>query len=42
VSAAFDYRVPAIAGCALFMELLDATAVLTALPQMAADFGQRV
>ncbi|RON40916.1 MFS transporter [Pseudomonas brassicacearum] len=36
----FDYRVPAIAGCALFMELLDATAVLTALPQMAEDFGE--
>lgn len=40
MSAAFDYRVPAIAGCALFMELLDATAVLTALPQMATDFGE--
>src|SRR5689334_17044787 len=39
-SRPFDYRVPAIAGCALFMELLDATAVLTALPQMAEDFGE--
>lgn len=29
-----------IIGCALFMELLDATAVLTALPQLAADFGE--
>ncbi len=30
----------AIVGCALFMQLLDATAVLTALPQMAEDFGE--
>jgi MFS family permease len=29
-----------ITGAALFMELLDSTAVLTALPQMAADFGE--
>jgi MFS family permease len=29
-----------IIGCALFMELLDSTAVLTALPQLAADFGE--
>ena len=29
-----------IIGCALFMELIDATAVLTALPQMAQDFGE--
>jgi EmrB/QacA subfamily drug resistance transporter len=36
----FSYTVPAIIGCALFMELLDATAVLTALPQMAAEFGE--
>ncbi|MGH8405563.1 MAG: MFS transporter, partial [Pseudomonas sp.] len=33
-------RVPMIIGCALFMELIDATAVLTALPQMAQDFGE--
>ena len=33
-------RVPMIIGCALFMELIDATAVLTALPQMARDFGE--
>jgi EmrB/QacA subfamily drug resistance transporter len=32
--------VPMIIGCALFMELIDATAVLTALPQMALDFGE--
>lgn len=32
--------VPMITGAALFMELLDSTAVLTALPQMAADFGE--
>jgi len=36
----FRRIVPAIIGCALFMELLDATAVLTALPQMASDFGE--
>ena len=36
----FRRSVPIIIGCALFMELLDATAVLTALPQMAADFGE--
>ena len=36
----FRRTVPLIIGCALFMELLDATAVLTALPQMAADFGE--
>lgn len=36
----FGRIVPTIIGCALFMELLDATAVLTALPQMAADFGE--
>lgn len=29
-----------IIGCALFMELLDATAVLTALAQIAEDFGE--
>jgi EmrB/QacA subfamily drug resistance transporter len=29
-----------IIGCALFMELIDATAVLTALPQMALDFAE--
>ena len=33
-------RVPMIIGCALFMELIDATAVLTALPQMARDFDE--
>ncbi len=33
-------RIPMIIGCALFMELIDATAVLTALPQMARDFGE--
>ncbi|AMS18542.1 MFS transporter [Pseudomonas chlororaphis] len=33
-------RVPMIIGCALFMELIDATAVLTALPQMARDFNE--
>lgn len=38
--AAFSRTVPTIIGCALFMELLDATAVLTALPQMAVDFGE--
>lgn len=37
----FDRTVPTIVGCALFMELLDATAVLTALPQMAAEFGEQ-
>jgi EmrB/QacA subfamily drug resistance transporter len=36
----FDRNVPMIIGCALFMELLDATAVLTALAQIAADFGE--
>jgi EmrB/QacA subfamily drug resistance transporter len=35
-----SHIVPAIIGCALFMELLDATAVLTALPQMATEFGE--
>ncbi|UCJ15571.1 MFS transporter [Pseudomonas sp. MM211] len=39
-SESFSRTVPIIIGCALFMELLDATAVLTALPQMAADFGE--
>ncbi|MFJ4375253.1 MFS transporter [Pseudomonas japonica] len=29
-----------IIGCALFMELLDSTAVLTALPQLAVDFAE--
>lgn len=38
-SRPFDYRVPAIAGCALFMELLDATAVLTALPEQPGVWG---
>jgi EmrB/QacA subfamily drug resistance transporter len=33
-------RIPMIIGFALFMELIDATAVLTALPQMAHDFGE--
>ena len=33
-------KVPVIIGAALFMELLDSTAVMTALPQMAADFGE--
>lgn len=33
-------RIPMIIGCALFMELIDATAVLTALPQMARDFAE--
>lgn len=33
-------RIPMIIGCALFMELIDATAVLTALPQMAHEFGE--
>jgi EmrB/QacA subfamily drug resistance transporter len=32
--------VPMIIGAALFMELLDGTAVLTALPQMAGEFGE--
>lgn len=32
--------VPAIIGTALFMELLDGTAVMTALPSMAADLGE--
>lgn len=36
----FQRKVPMIIGCALFMELLDSTAVLTALPQLAADFGE--
>jgi len=35
-------KVPVIIGAALFMELLDSTAVMTALPQMAADFGEPV
>jgi len=39
-SPAFQRKVPMIIGCALFMELLDSTAVLTALPQLAADFGE--
>lgn len=38
-SRPFDYRVPAIAGCALFMELLDATAVLTALQNQPGVWG---
>lgn len=38
--ATFQRKVPMIIGCALFMELLDATAVLTALPQLATDFGE--
>jgi EmrB/QacA subfamily drug resistance transporter len=33
-------KVPVIIGAALFMELLDSTAVMTALPSMAADFGE--
>lgn len=33
-----SWRIPMIIGCALFMELIDATAVLTALPQMAEQF----
>lgn len=40
VTTPFTRTVPIIIGCALFMELLDATAVLTALPQMAVEFGQ--
>lgn len=36
----FQRKVPMIIGCALFMELLDSTAVLTALAQMASDFGE--
>ncbi|RIA35602.1 EmrB/QacA subfamily drug resistance transporter [Ectopseudomonas oleovorans] len=36
----FRRTVPLIIGCALFMELLDATAVLTALPQIAVEFGE--
>ncbi|RRV10638.1 hypothetical protein EGJ27_03220 [Pseudomonas sp. v388] len=40
VAALSQRRVPMIIGCALFMELVDATAVLTALPQMASDFGE--
>ena len=32
-------RVPMIIGCALCMELIDSTVVMTALPQMASDFG---
>jgi len=39
-AAAFSKTVPLIIGCALFMELLDGSAVLTALPQMATDFGE--
>lgn len=39
-SGLFGKTVPMIIGCALFMELLDGTAVLTALPQMAADFAE--
>ncbi|MGE8499765.1 MAG: MFS transporter [Pseudomonas sp.] len=39
-SPGFSRTVPIIIGCALFMELLDATAVLTALPQMAVEFGE--
>lgn len=34
------WRIPMIIGCALFMELIDATAVLTALPQMAEEFTE--
>lgn len=37
---AFQRKVPMIIGCALFMELLDSTAVLTALPQLASDFAE--
>lgn len=36
----FDRKVPMIIGCALFMELLDSTAVLTALARIAEDFGE--
>ncbi|WP_236176280.1 MULTISPECIES: MFS transporter [Pseudomonas] len=32
-------KVPMIIGCALCMELIDSTVVMTALPQMASDFG---
>ena len=32
-------RVPMIIGCALCMELIDSTVVMTALPQMASDFS---
>ena len=32
-------RVPMIIGCALCMELIDSTVVISALPQMASDFG---
>ena len=38
--ATFDRKVPMIIGCALFMELLDSTAVLTALAKIAEDFGE--
>ncbi|MBN9401775.1 MAG: MFS transporter, partial [Burkholderiales bacterium] len=31
--------IPLIVGCALFMQMLDATVVATALPAMALDFG---
>ncbi|MCQ9426216.1 MFS transporter [Pseudomonas sp. LJDD11] len=33
-------KVPVIIGAALFMELLDSTAVMTALPKMAEDLGE--
>nr|WP_052355572.1 DHA2 family efflux MFS transporter permease subunit [Castellaniella defragrans] len=34
--------IPFIVGCALFMQMLDATVVATALPAMALNFGTRV
>ena len=39
-SQPFDRKVPMIIGCALFMELLDSTAVLTALARIAEEFGE--
>ncbi|MDD2056726.1 MFS transporter [Pseudomonas sp. GD03860] len=37
--ASTSRRVPVIIGCALLMELIDATVVMTALPQMGVEFG---
>ncbi|MGA7871866.1 MAG: MFS transporter [Candidatus Binatus sp.] len=38
--SAFEFLAPMIVGCALFMEMLDATVISTALPAMAKSLGE--
>src|SRR5271168_427346 len=38
--SAFEFLAPIIVGCALFMEMLDATVISTALPAMAKSLGE--